>query len=279
MPWGGPSARSVTKGARRLAHGAARQPRRGSCPAPPLPPPRRRPGPTRPLSAPFLHGCRAEEVRGKFERYGPIRDVYLPKDYCEPAALPLCCLFCCPQWRHALLRPRPTKQQQLPGVALRPCACLLPGNAHWPGAAGAAASLPAHPHACLWQCQTEASGEPEHAQSTPKSPCPRKSPQGACGNRHGQAGSRIAHLRQQQRLKRPRVPRPFPKLHRFKGSSSPKAGPGPKNMLKPGPGPQCKCKAGPVLRASASLAQPSEQARPSHFTSVAKRCQSASASA
>ncbi|EFN54489.1 hypothetical protein CHLNCDRAFT_17896, partial [Chlorella variabilis] len=24
---------------------------------------------------------RAEEVRGKFERYGPIRDVYLPKDY------------------------------------------------------------------------------------------------------------------------------------------------------------------------------------------------------
>jgi hypothetical protein len=28
-------------------------------------------------------GCRAEDVRAKFERYGPIRDVYLPKDYCE----------------------------------------------------------------------------------------------------------------------------------------------------------------------------------------------------
>lgn len=27
--------------------------------------------------------CRAEEVRAKFERYGTVRDVYLPKDYCE----------------------------------------------------------------------------------------------------------------------------------------------------------------------------------------------------
>ncbi len=25
----------------------------------------------------------AEEVRAKFERYGPIRDIYLPKDFCE----------------------------------------------------------------------------------------------------------------------------------------------------------------------------------------------------
>ena len=29
--------------------------------------------------------CSAEEVRAKFERYGPIRDVYLPKDFCEPS--------------------------------------------------------------------------------------------------------------------------------------------------------------------------------------------------
>ncbi len=32
---------------------------------------------------PQLFPCRAEEVRAKFERYGAIRDVYLPKDYCE----------------------------------------------------------------------------------------------------------------------------------------------------------------------------------------------------
>jgi RNA recognition motif-containing protein len=25
--------------------------------------------------------CRSEEVREKFERYGEIRDIYLPKDY------------------------------------------------------------------------------------------------------------------------------------------------------------------------------------------------------
>ena len=29
--------------------------------------------------------CSAEEVRAKFERYGPIRDIYLPKDFCEPS--------------------------------------------------------------------------------------------------------------------------------------------------------------------------------------------------
>jgi len=34
--------------------------------------------------------CRADEVRAKFERYGAIRDVYLPKDFCEPR----CCLLC-----------------------------------------------------------------------------------------------------------------------------------------------------------------------------------------
>ena len=27
--------------------------------------------------------CSAEEVRERFEKYGPIRDVYLPKDFCE----------------------------------------------------------------------------------------------------------------------------------------------------------------------------------------------------
>jgi hypothetical protein len=34
----------------------------------------------------IILACRAEEVRAKFEKYGPIRDVYLPKDYCECAA-------------------------------------------------------------------------------------------------------------------------------------------------------------------------------------------------
>jgi hypothetical protein len=43
--------------------------------------------------------CRAEEVRAKFEKYGPIRDVYLPKDFCERAAIPppaanSCCPSC-----------------------------------------------------------------------------------------------------------------------------------------------------------------------------------------
>ena len=47
-----------------------------------LPPPRHR-RPTTPL--PCIHpACSAEEIRAKFERYGPIRDVYLPKDFCEP---------------------------------------------------------------------------------------------------------------------------------------------------------------------------------------------------
>jgi hypothetical protein len=31
----------------------------------------------------LLLTCRGDEVKAKFERYGPIRDVYLPKDFCE----------------------------------------------------------------------------------------------------------------------------------------------------------------------------------------------------
>lgn len=45
---------------------------------------RRRRLPTHSSSPARLHHpCSAEEVRAKFERYGPIRDIYLPKDFCE----------------------------------------------------------------------------------------------------------------------------------------------------------------------------------------------------
>ena len=47
--------------------------------APPLVPPPLTAAPSPPPTA-----RSAEEVRAKFERYGPIRDVYLPKDFCEP---------------------------------------------------------------------------------------------------------------------------------------------------------------------------------------------------
>ena len=41
----------------------------------------------------ILYFCRVEDLRGPFGRFGPIKDIYLPKDYYTGWALMMPCTF------------------------------------------------------------------------------------------------------------------------------------------------------------------------------------------